>query len=39
MVHIEFNKNIQPIVLETEEVPDGATVQLTGWGHLVREPF
>lgn len=31
---IEFNKKVQPIALGKEEVPDGAQVQLTGWGRL-----
>lgn len=29
---IEFNKNVQPIQLSAEEIPDGTTVQLYGWG-------
>lgn len=31
---IEFNEKIQPIELGKGEVPDGAQVQLTGWGLL-----
>lgn len=31
---IEFNEKVQPIELSKEEVPDGAQVQLTGWGRL-----
>lgn len=31
---IEFNEKVQPIELSNEEVPDGAQVQLTGWGRL-----
>lgn len=31
---IEFNKKVQPIKLLSEEVPDGALLQLTGWGSV-----
>lgn len=31
---IEMNEKVQPIELESEEVPDGSTLQLTGWGSL-----
>lgn len=31
---IEFNEKVQPIELSKGEVPDGARVQLTGWGLL-----
>ena len=31
---IAFNKNVQPIELSPEEVPNRAVVQLTGWGAL-----
>lgn len=31
---IEMNEKVQPIELETEEVPDGTTLQLTGWGRI-----
>lgn len=32
---IEFNDKVQPIALLADEVPDGAELQLTGWGTLV----
>lgn len=31
---IEFNDKVQPIELSKEDIPDGAQVQLTGWGRL-----
>lgn len=31
---IEFNDKVQPIKLLKDEVPDGALLQLTGWGAL-----
>lgn len=31
---ITFNDKVQPIVYSSEEVPDGAALQLTGWGRL-----
>ncbi|XP_037041568.1 chymotrypsin-1-like [Bradysia coprophila] len=31
---IQFNKHVKPIELDEEEVPDGAVVQLTGWGRM-----
>ncbi|KAG4071137.1 hypothetical protein HA402_008905 [Bradysia odoriphaga] len=31
---IEFNDNVSPIELDDREVPDGAEVQLTGWGNI-----
>lgn len=39
---IEFNEKVQPIELGKEEVPEGAQVQLTGWGLLkicIQYPF
>lgn len=32
--NIEFNTNVQPIALLSDEVPHEADVQLTGWGDL-----
>lgn len=29
---IEFNDRVQPIKLSSEEIPDGTTLELTGWG-------
>lgn len=29
---IEFNERIQPIKLSSEKLPDGTTLELTGWG-------
>lgn len=29
---IEFNENVQPIELGTEELPKGAVLTVTGWG-------
>lgn len=31
---IEFDDKVQPIELGKDDVPDGAIVQLTGWGRL-----
>lgn len=31
---IEFNKNVQPIELSSDDVPEGSVAQLTGWGYL-----
>lgn len=37
---IKFDEKTSPIELNDEEVPDGAQVQLTGWGRLrVRSDF
>ncbi|XP_037032972.1 chymotrypsin-2-like isoform X5 [Bradysia coprophila] len=33
-VPIQFNENVRPIELDDREVPDGAVVQLTGWGKM-----
>lgn len=35
---IEFNDYVQPIELDENEVPDGAVVQLTGWGRMQVRP-
>lgn len=31
---ITFTDKVQPIEYSSEEVPDGASLQLTGWGQL-----
>lgn len=31
---IEYNEKVKPIKLLSEEVPDGAKLQLTGWGSV-----
>lgn len=31
---LKFNDKVQPIKLETKDIPDGAQVYLTGWGFL-----
>lgn len=37
---IEYNDKVQPISYDDEEVPDGAELQLTGWGRMrVRTNF
>lgn len=35
---IQFTKNVQPIELDKEVVPDGAVVHLTGWGKMKVSP-
>lgn len=31
---IQFNENVQPIVLQETQIPDDVKVMLTGWGRL-----
>ncbi|XP_037047341.1 chymotrypsin-2-like [Bradysia coprophila] len=36
---IQFNENVQPVVLQETAVPDGSEVMLTGWGRLYADGY